>query len=72
MTNFTTLHEGLVYLLEYTNKEECEHCGTCHKGIAAVFSSQAAAEKYKSEAEERARKEHDHVDYYILRYAVQS
>jgi len=72
MTNFTTLHEGLVYLLEYTNKEECEHCGTCHKGIAAVFSSQAAAEKYKSEAEKRAKEENDHVNYYILRYAVQS
>lgn len=72
MTNFTTLHEGLVYLLEFTNKEECEHCGVCHKGIAAAFSSQTAAEKYKNTEEERARKENDQVDYYILRYAVQS
>lgn len=72
MTDFTTLNEGLVYLLEYTNKDECSHCGVHHKGIAAVFSSQAAAEKYKSAEEKRAKEENDHVDFYILRFAVQS
>ena len=68
----STLSENLVYLLEYTNKDECSHCGVYHKGISAVFSSQAAAEKYKSAEEKRAKEENDHVDFYILRFAVQS
>jgi rRNA maturation protein Nop10 len=68
----STLSENLVYLLEYTNKDECSHCGVYHKGIAAVFSSQAAAEKYKSAEEKRTKEENDHVDFYILRFAVQS